>query len=86
LKDRCIVIKTDEEDRARINRFHSFIKERNARARGFATKNLNRYAALFSEIFGRQEDAPRKILELIKDRNRRFITIDDLKYNNLLTI
>lgn len=86
LKDRCIVIKTDEEDRIKINRFHSFIKERNARARGFATKHLNRYAALFAKIFGSQEDASDKIFEIIKSRDNKFISIEDLKNQNLLLI
>ena len=86
LKDRCIVIKTDEEDRTRINHFHSFIKERNRNARGFATKNLNRYAALFAQIFGNQEAACGKIFELLKNRNNSFASIADLKCKNLLII
>jgi transposase-like protein len=86
LKDRCIVVKTNEEDRARIDRFHSFIKERNARARGFATKNLNRYAALFSSIFGDQENAPAKIFELVRKRNKKFMSIEYLRNNNLLML
>jgi transposase-like protein len=86
MKDRCIVIKTDEEDRIRINRFHSFIKERNSRARGFATKNLNRYAALFAHFFGNQDDAPTKVFELIKNRNKRFISIEGLRSHNLLLV
>ena len=85
LKDRCIVVKTSAEDRIRTNRFHSFIKERIARARGFATKNLNRYAALFSQVFGNQEDAPDKIFELLKKRNT-FASISDLKHKNLLML
>jgi len=85
LKDRCIVVKTSAEDRIRTNRFHSFIKERIARARGFATKNLNRYAALFSQVFGNQEDAPDKIFELLKKRNT-FASISDLKHRNLLML
>jgi len=86
LKDRCIVIKTDEQDRIKITRFHSFIKERNARARGFATKNLNRYAALFAKIFGNQDDAPSKIFELIKNRNDRFMSIEGLRAENILLV
>lgn len=34
-----------------VNGYHSLIKERNRRARGFGTKYLNRYNALFSHIF-----------------------------------
>ena len=86
LKDRCSVVKTDEDDRVKINRFHSFIKERNARARGFATKHLNRYAALFSSIFGSQENAPDRIFEIIKKRNDRFMSIEGLKSENLLVV
>jgi len=86
LKDRCAVIKTDVEDRVNINRFHSFIKERNARARGFATKHLNRYAALFAKIFGNQDDATDKIFELIKNRDGKFMSIEDLKSENLLLL
>jgi hypothetical protein len=86
LKDRCAVIKTAEDDRVKINRFHSFIKERNARARGFATKHLNRYAALFSSIFGSQENAPDRIFEIINKRNDRFMSIEGLKSENLLVV
>ena len=86
LKDRCIVIKTEEEDRVRINRFHSFIKERNRNARGFATKNLNRYAALFAQIFGNQETACCKIFDLLTQRNNSFTSINDLKTINLLLV
>jgi transposase-like protein len=86
LKDRCGVIKTDNEDRIKINHFHSFIKERNARARGFATKHLNRYAALFANIFGSQEDASDRIFEILKARNDRFISIEGLKGENLLLV
>ena len=85
LKDRCIVVKTSVQDRIRINRFHSFIKERIARARGFATKNLNRYAALFSQVFGNQDQAPDKIFEILKKRNT-FASISDLKHRNLLML
>ena len=81
LKDRCGVITTYNDDR-----FHSFIKERNARARGFATKHLIRYAALFCSIFGSQEDAPDKIFEIIKSRNDRFMSIEELKSENLLLV
>jgi transposase-like protein len=35
-----------------VNGYHSFIKERNRPARGFATKYLNRYNALFSAAYG----------------------------------
>jgi hypothetical protein len=34
-----------------INGYHSFIKERNRGARGFGTKYLNRYNALFSRVY-----------------------------------
>jgi transposase-like protein len=34
-----------------VNGYHSFIKERNRTARGFGTKYLNRYNALFSRVF-----------------------------------
>jgi len=86
LKDRCIVIKTDAEDRERINRFHSFIKERNHRARGFATTYLNRYAALFTKVFGNADTAPNKIFELLKKRNNKFASIKALKNENLLLV
>jgi hypothetical protein len=35
-----------------VNGYHSFIKERNRSARGFATKCLNRCNALFSAAYG----------------------------------
>jgi transposase-like protein len=34
-----------------VNGYHSFIKERNRSARGFGTKYLNRYNALFSRVY-----------------------------------
>jgi transposase-like protein len=34
-----------------VNGYHSFIKERNRSARGFGTKYLNRYNALFSQVY-----------------------------------
>jgi hypothetical protein len=34
-----------------VNGYRSFIKERNRSARGFGTKYLNRYNALFSRVY-----------------------------------
>ena len=34
-----------------VNGYHSFIKERNRQARGFGTKYMNRYNALFSRVY-----------------------------------
>jgi transposase-like protein len=85
LKDRTNVVRTSSEDLVKTNRFHSFIKERIARARGVATKNLNRYAALFSQIFGCQIEAPDRIFVLLKKRGT-FVDIETIKTKNLLLL
>jgi len=86
LKDRCIVVRTQSEDLVRINRFHSFIKERMAKYRGVATIYLNRYAALFSEIFGKSDAAVKKIYELMTARNGSFTTLEEIYGDGLLDI
>ena len=86
LKDRCIVVRTHSEDLVRINRFHSFIKERIAKYRGVATIYLNRYAVLFADIFGKPDIAVKKIYDLMTARNDSFTTLKEIYSEGLLDI
>jgi hypothetical protein len=67
-------------------RFHSFIKERLDAARGVATIYLNRYNALFSQIFGNRDTAADKIFELMTARNGVFSDIASVKSQSLLIL
>lgn len=69
-----------------VNSFHSFIKERNRDARGFATKYLNRYNALFSKIFRTTKVVVEDIHGLLCDMNNRNITILQSQSIDLLQI
>ena len=56
----CTVMNVSNDDDGfkkinNVNGYHSYIKERNRAARGFATKYLNRYNALFSVTFRASE-------------------------------
>lgn len=86
LKDRCIVLRVEEEDRINVDRFHSFIKERLRKYRGVSTIYLNRYAAMFSQIFGKAEEVVERIFNLLQKRNNSFVSIKDIKTENLLSI
>jgi hypothetical protein len=70
-----------------VNSYHSFIKERNRAARGFATKYLNRYNALFSKVFR----AGKAVIDdihssLLCDTNDSSSTIHESQTHNLLCI
>jgi len=69
-----------------VNGFHSFIKERNRSARGYATKYLNRYCALFSKIYRSSEDVADEIYSILFDHKGRHQTIEGVKTENLLNI
>jgi transposase-like protein len=56
----------------KVNGFHSFIKERNRRARGFATSYLNRYSTLFSKIFANHKTAVDEIYKLMTRQGDHF--------------
>ena len=86
LKDRVTVIRTNSEDLEKTNRFHSFIKSRIGKYRGVATTYLNRYAALFSESFGKPDSAVNKIYELMTGRNESFSTLDELFNEDLCDV
>ena len=86
LKDRCIVLRTEDEDRIKVDRFHSFIKERLRKYRGVSTIYLNRYAALLSQIFGKMDEAVDRIFNLMQKRNLSFASIKTTKTENLLSI
>lgn len=69
-----------------INNYHSFIKEKNRSARGFATKYLNRYNSLFSMIFRKTESITDHIYDILCDMNDRYQPVSKLKTMNLLMI
>ena len=70
----------------RVNGFHSFIKERNLRARGFATIYLNRYNALFSTAYARGDDAAEEIFALMAAPDGEFSSVADVTAKNLLML
>lgn len=84
LEDKCTVAHSKRINR--VNGFHSFIKERLLAARGVATVYLNRYNALFSHIFSKQDSAADKIFELMTSRGGLFSDIATVKSQNLLNI
>lgn len=84
LEDKCTVAHSKRVNKA--NGFHSFIKERLMAARGVATIYLNRYNALFSQVFGKQDSVADKIFEHMTARDDSFSTIKSVKSQNLLHI
>lgn len=84
LDEKCTVAHTKRVQR--VNGFHSFIKKRLLAARGVATVYLNRYNALFSEVFGKQDTAADNIYRLMTARNGSFASIAAVKTQNLLIV
>lgn len=84
LEEKCTVAHSKRVNR--VNGFHSFIKERLLAARGVATVYLNRYNALFSQVFSKQDSAADKIFEIMISRNGSFSDIATVKSQNLLNI
>jgi len=70
----------------KVNGFHRFIKERLLGARNVATVYLNRYNALFSQIYGKQDSVADKIFELMTSRNNSFSNIATVKSSSLLNL
>jgi hypothetical protein len=69
-----------------VNAYHSFIKERNRNARGFATKYLNRYNALFSAAFRAPDSVIDDIYKRLSAMNGGFVSIAVSQNSNLLVI
>jgi len=67
-----------------VNGFHSFMKERNRNARGFATKYLNRYNALFSKVYKASATLADDVFKLLCDMNNRNCTILETQTQVLL--
>jgi transposase-like protein len=84
LEEKCTVAHSKRVNK--VNGFHSFIKERLLAARGVATIYLNRYNALFSQVFGKHNTVADKIFELMTTRGNSFSTIESIKSKNLLNI
>ena len=84
LEEKCTVAHSKRVNK--VNAFHSFIKERLYAAHGVATIYLNRYNALFSQIFGKQDSAADKIFELMTASNGFFSDISSVKTQSLLIL
>lgn len=84
LEDKCTVAHSKRVNK--VNGFHSFIKERLLASRGVATIYLNRYNALYSQIFSKQESAADTIFSLMTSRDGSFFDIATVKQRNLLCI
>ena len=84
LEEKCTVAHSKRVNR--VNGFHSFIKERLLAARGVATIYLNRYNALFSQVFSNRDTAADKIFELMTTRNGSFSDIASVKSQSLLIL
>ena len=84
LEQKCTVAHSKRINR--VNGFHSFMKERILASRGVATVYLNRYNALFSQVFGKQDSAADKIFEIMTSRDNSFSAISTVKSSNLLNI
>ena len=88
---KCMVLNSNEDDESlyninTVNNYHSFIKERNRNARGFATKYLNRYNALFSKVFRSAKTVVDDIYNLLNDKEDRNHTGFETQTRNLLLI
>jgi hypothetical protein len=84
LEGKCNVAITKKINK--VNGFHSFIKERENGARGFATKYLNRYNTLFSKVYGKSDVAADSIFRLVSDTKDRYSTIKSILCKNLLNV
>ena len=69
-----------------VNAYHSFIKRRNRNARGFATKYLNRYNALFSTAFRASDSVVDDVYKRLSAMNGGFVPIAVSQSSNLLVI
>ena len=69
-----------------VNSYHRFIKERNRNARGYATKYLNRYNALFSKVYRATKEVTDDIYDMLCDTNNRYNTTSQSQTRNLLDI
>ena len=69
-----------------VNGYHSFIKEKNRAARGFGTKYLNRYNALFSQVFRGSGFLADDIYKKMSGRESGYRTIRAVQTEGLLGI
>jgi len=69
-----------------VSNYHGFIKERHRNARGFATKYLNRYNALFSKTYRSTDVLVDDIYDLICKSVDRNYTIKETQTSDLLEI
>ena len=84
LDDKCTVAVTNRINK--VNGFHSFIKEKLEDMRGVATIYLNRYNALFSQVYAADKSSViNNIYKLMVSRNS-FNTIAHTQTANLLDI
>jgi hypothetical protein len=59
-----------------VNGYHSFIKERNRNARGFATVSLNRCNVLFSTVYRSSDFIADDIYKMMTSMNSGFVSIE----------
>jgi transposase-like protein len=69
-----------------VNGYHSFIKERNRNARGFATKYLNRYNSLFGAKFRATEPLDDDLYNLMSAMNTGFASTRSTQTTGLLVL
>jgi transposase-like protein len=91
---RCAVLRVDEMKHKTgdanffnintVNNYHGYIKERHRNARGFATKYLNRYNALFSKSYRSTDVLVDDIYNLLCKRYERRYTIQETQTQDLL--
>jgi transposase-like protein len=82
----CAVLNVNDDDDGfkkinNVNGYHSYIKERNRNARGFSTKYINRYNALFSATFRASEFIVDDIFKMLCDGNNRYHTAESQSIN-----
>lgn len=88
---KCKVFNANKDDGSffninTVNGYHSFIKEKNRNARGYATKYLNRYNVLFSKTYRATKVIIDGIYSLLCDMSDRNNTINESQTQNLLNI
>ena len=88
---KCKVVNANKEEDdffniSTVNNFHSSIKQMYRNARGFATKYLNRYNALFSKAFRSNKMVVDDIYQLLCNNDKRSVTIQASQTTRLLKI
>jgi len=88
---KCMIVKAGDGNKGlyninTVNNYHSFIKEREREARGYATKYLNRYNSLFSKVYRADKTVVDDIYALLCDMDNRSHTNIESQTKDLLRI